>query len=96
MMSIMAKLSPPEQEYLEHAMSVKSYLPPGKEYQPPTKLIKNQAPTDDYMEFMTKQFLDMKVPHKNYKAPKSTKMKPPTSSYEKSISDYLASFHTPK
>ena len=42
MKNIMAKLTPPEQEYLEHAMSVKSYLPPGKEYQSPKSVKGNR------------------------------------------------------
>ena len=42
MENIMAKLTPPEQEYLEHAMSVKSYLPPGKEYQSPKSVKGNR------------------------------------------------------
>ncbi len=96
MKSIMAKLSLPEQEFLEHAMSGQTYLPPSGDYKPPAKLTKDHPPTSDYMDTMFRYLKEMNIPMKEYLPPKDDHYKPPQEAYDSGISDYMSSMHLPR
>ena len=98
MKSIMAKLSVPEQQFLEHAMSGKSYAPPQKDYlPPPAKVTKDKPPTKDYLETMFKHMHDkLEAPTKGYLPPKKSQFQPPKESYMDPISEYMSSMHLPR
>ena len=100
MKTIMAKLSLPEQEFLEHAISgTKGYLPPQEEYKAPGGLKEHHhvvPPTSDYIETMFKYLKDLNAPTKDYLPPQEAHFQPPQESYDAPISDYLSSMHLPR
>ena len=110
MESIMAKLSVPEQHFLEHAMSgSQSYLPPQKEYLPPStgtassKLSSaGKKKTKDYLDTMFKHMHEkLAAPTKGYLPPptppkKNTHYEPPKESYMDPITVYMSSMHLPR
>ena len=105
MKSIMAKLSVPEQQFLEHAMSgSQSYLPPQKEYlAPKTKAAASETGkkiSKDYLDTMFKHMHDkLEAPTKGYLPPAkkgTTHYEPPQESYMDPITEYMSSMHLPR
>ena len=97
MKTIMAKLSLPEQNFLEHAMSgTKGYLPPQEDYKAPSLEEHHVPPTTDYIETMFKYLKDMNAPTKDYLPPDEAHFQPPQESYDAPINDYLSSMHLPR
>lgn len=79
MKNIMSKLSLPEQEFLEHAMSGKSYLPPKEEYKSPTSGPSGYLPPKD----------EYKAPSK------LTEDTPPSRDYIETMFKYLGDMAVP-
>ena len=102
----MGLLKPPQVEYLQHAMTKQTYLPPpvsGSYKSPaPNKMRHLNAPPAASSSYATdpmeKYLQEMQIPSKKYLPPTSGQggMKPPTDSYEDPLlSEYLAVMQVP-